>query len=89
MHHSGVHDPAAIIEAVVLGEVLRQGVPVAGRDVRRNALSPQHVFQPQCRKAEFVEPRERGVKVCLVKDFAAVDHAAFERQKVDPSPLGV
>ena len=38
---------------------------------------------------KFLKLRERGVKVCLEKDFTAVDHAAFERQKVDRSPLGV
>ena len=29
------------------------------------------VFQPRRRTAEFVEPGERGVEVCLVEDFAA------------------
>ena len=47
------------------------------------------VFQPRCRPAELIEPRERGVQVCLVEDLAAVDHVAVDRQEVDTPPLGV
>ncbi len=47
------------------------------------------VFQSRRRRAEFVEPRERGVEVCLVEDLAAVDQVAVDRQKVDHPPLGV
>ena len=34
------------------------------------------VFQPRCRPAELIEPRDRGVEVCLVEDLAAVDQVA-------------
>ena len=39
--------------------------------------------------SQFVEPRERGVEVCLVEHLAAVDQVAFDREKFDHSPLGV
>ena len=38
---------------------------------------------------QLVEPCERGVEVCLVEEFAAVDQVAFDRQDGDLSPLGV
>ena len=47
------------------------------------------VFQPTHRPAELIEPRERGVDVCLVEQLAATDHITFDRQKVDVAPLGV
>ena len=46
-------------------------------------------FQVRHRPIELVEPREGGVDVRLVEDFAAVDQVAFERQNRDLSPLGV
>ncbi len=66
MHHSGVHNAASIIEAVGLGKVLCQGVPVAGCDVRRNAFS-YSIFDPHRWEAESFEPRDRGVEVRLVE----------------------
>ena len=47
------------------------------------------VFQPRCRPAELLESRDRGVDGCLVEDFAAVDHVAFDRENADHPPLGV
>ena len=36
-------------------------------------------FSLRRRSIELVEPRERGVEVCLVEHLAAVDQVAFER----------
>ena len=47
------------------------------------------VFQPRRRPAELIESRDRGVQVCLVEDLAAAEHVVFDRQHVDPAPLGV
>ena len=41
------------------------------------------------RSAEFVEPRDRGVEVCLVEYLAAIDQFAVNRENRDPTPLGV
>src|ERR1700731_5459102 len=41
------------------------------------------------RPAELIEPRKRGVEVCLVEDFATVDQVAVDHQEVDRPPLGV
>ena len=70
---------------------LRHRVPVAGREVRQEALVHLacRVFQPRRRPAELIEPRERGVEVCLVEDFAAVDQVAVDHQDVDAAPLGL
>ena len=70
--------------------MLRHGVPVAGREVRPEAFdhSARRVFQPRRRPAELVEARERGVEVGLVEYFEAVDQVAFDRQKYDRPPLG-
>ena len=75
----------------VVGQHLRHGVPVAGGEVRQEALIHLacRVFQPRCRPAELFESRDRGVQVCLVEYFAAVDHVAFDRENRDPAPLGV
>ena len=79
----GVHDPTAIVADNVVGQHLRHRVPVAGREVRPEALvySACRVFQPRRRSAEFVEPGERGVEICLVEELAAVDQVAFDRQR--------
>ena len=47
------------------------------------------VLELRRRRAELVEPRERGVEVCLVEKLAAVDQVAVDRQKYGGSPLGV
>ena len=91
MSDPGVHDPTAIVDGKVVGQYLCHRVPVAGREVCLEAVvySACRVFQLRCRTAEFVESRERGVEVCLVEHFAAVDQVAFDRQNVDRPPLGV
>ena len=82
---AGVHDPAAIVSGKVVGQHLRHGVPVAGREVRPEALvhSACRVFQPRRRPAELVEACERGVEVGLVENFAAADQVAVDRQNID------
>ena len=62
--------------------VVRHRGPVVGREVRQAAFahSACRVFQPPRRRLQFLEASERGVEVCLVEDFAAVDHVAFDRQ---------
>ena len=67
-----VHHPTAIVGANVVGQYLGHGVPVAGREVRPEALehSACRVFQPRRWSAELVEASERGVDVCLVEQFA-------------------
>ncbi len=69
-----VHHSTTIVQGNVIGQHLRHGVPVAGREARLEALdhSACRVFQPRRRPAELVEPGERSVEVCLVEDFAAV-----------------
>ena len=78
-----VYHSTAIVAGNVVGQHLGHRVPVAGREVRPDALvhSACRVFQPRCRSAELIEPRERGVEVCLVEDLAAVDQVAFDRRK--------
>ena len=48
----GVHDPTAIVDGNVVGQYLRHGVPVAGREVRPEALVHLacRVFQPRRRR---------------------------------------
>ncbi len=91
MSDPDVHDPTAIVDGKVVGQYLRHRVPVAGREVSLEAVvySACGVFQLRCRSAEFVEAGERGVEVCLVEDFAAVDQVALDRQNVERPPLGV
>ncbi len=61
----GVHDPTTIVGGNVVGQHLGHRVPVAGREVRQEALvhSACRVFQPRRRPAELVEAGERGVEV--------------------------
>ena len=79
MSDSRAHHPTAIVTGNVVGQYLRHGVPVAGREVRQEALAQLacRVFQPWDRSAELVEPRDRGVYVCLVEYLAAVDQVAI------------
>ena len=88
---AGVHHATAIVTRNVVGHQLRHGVPVAGPEDGPEAFVHLacRVFQPRRRPAELVEPRERGVEVCLVEQLAAVDQVAVDRQHVDHSPLGV
>ena len=46
------------------------------------------VFQPRCRRLQFIETGERGVEVCLVEDLAAVDEVAVDRQMATRPPFG-
>ncbi len=66
-------------------------VPVAGREVRLQALVRPtcRVFQPRLWTAELVEPRERGVEVCLVEEFGATNQIAFDGHELDDPPLRV
>ena len=88
---SRVHDPTAIVDGQCPRPVAPPWRPSRGPRSTPESLvhSACRVFQPRCRRLQFLEPRERGVEVCLVEHLAAVDHVAFDRQKVDPSPLGV
>ena len=63
------YHPAAIVIAHVVGQHLGHRGPVAGREVRPKAVvcSACRVFQWWRLRAELVEPRERGVDVCLVE----------------------
>ena len=48
---------------------------------KRSIYSACRVFQPRRLRLQFVEPRERGVEVCLVEELAAVDQVAVDGQK--------
>src|SRR3984957_11428248 len=86
-----VHDSTPIFNRKAVGQHLGHCVPVAGGEARLKALihSACRVFQQRCRLAELIELRERGVEVCLLEDFAAIDHVLVDRQEVDPAPFGV
>jgi hypothetical protein len=79
MSDSRAHHPTAIVTGKVVGQYLRQGIPVACLEGRQEALghSACRVFQSWFRPAELIEPRDRGFDVCLVEDFAAVDQVAI------------
>jgi hypothetical protein len=47
------------------------------------------VFEPGCRTAELVKPRERDVEVRLVEHLITVDQVAIDRYGVDQAPLDV
>ena len=78
-----VDHSTAIVSGKVVGQHLRHGVPVAGREVRQEAFGhlAGRVFQPRRRPGELIEPRDRGVEVCLVEELAAADQVAVEREK--------
>ena len=80
-----VHDSTPIFNGKAVGQHLGHHVPVLGGEARLKALihSACRVFQPRRRLAEFFEPRDRGVQVCLVEYLAAVDQVAFDRHYVD------
>ena len=81
----GVHDPTAIVDENVVGQYLRHARPSRGPRSTSRSARPLGLprFPAAAPAAEFVEPRERGVEVCLVEDFAAVDQVAFDRHDVD------
>ena len=82
---SGTHHATAIVAVTLVGHYLGHRVPVAGREVRQEALVCARCRVLQLRRwmGELFEPRERGVEVRLVEELAAVDQVAFDRQKVD------
>jgi hypothetical protein len=88
---AGVHHPSTIVGHKVVGQCLGHAVPFAGGEVRKVALehSIWRVFQLRRRPTEPFKPRDGRVDVCLVENFAAIDHVAFDRHEVDPPPLGV
>ena len=91
LSESRVHHPTAIVTGKLVGQISAMRVPVAGREVRMEALIHLacSVFQPRCRPAEFLESRDRGVQVGLVEHFAAVEQVAFDCHNGDLAPLGV
>ena len=83
---TGVHHPTAIAVRNVIGQVSAIAAQSRAAKYAPKAFDPLacRVFQPLRRRVQLFEPRERGVKVCLVENFAAVDQIAFDRQDVDP-----
>ena len=62
----------------------------AAKYARKRSIYPAcRVFQPRRRPTEFVEPRERGIDVCLVEKLAAAEQFAVDREQADLSPLGL
>ena len=85
---AGIHDPTTIVVDDVVGLRCRPWRPSRGpRSTSTGALvhSACRVFQPRRRTAELVEPRERGVEVCLVEELGTADQIAFDRHDVDRS----
>ncbi len=82
---SRAHDPPAIVVENVVGQYLRDGVPVAVPRSAPEALghSACRVFQPRCLRVQFIEAGERGVEVCLVEYFAAAEQVAVDHQNDD------
>src|ERR1700722_18365893 len=72
MQDPGVYYPPAIVDTDVLGRYVSPGLPLTASNVRVKALEYARcgVLQTRCRLAELIEPRERGIEVCLVEDFA-------------------
>ena len=70
----------------VVGHQLRHRGPLASREGHPKALvrSACRVFQPRRRSMQLLKTSQRGVDVCLVEDFAAVDQIAFDCQNIDP-----
>ena len=64
-----VYDPPAIVDTDVVGQYLRERIPVAGGEVRHVPLGRLacRVFQPRRRPTQLVEFRECGVEVRLVE----------------------
>jgi hypothetical protein len=87
----GIHHTDAILDESTVGQYLADRCPVVSLVVREVAVlcSCCCVFESRRLRLQFIKAGERGVQVCLVEDLAAVDQVTFERQNVDPSPLGV
>ena len=88
---AAVQYATTIVGQKVVGQQFRHGVPVVHRELRQVTLghSACRVFQSRRRLVSSFEFRDRGVEVCLVEYFEAVDELAFDRQKVDRPPLGL
>ena len=86
-----VYDPPAIVDTDVVGQYLRELIPVAGCEVRHVALGRLacRVFEPWRQPAQLVEFRECGVEVCLVEQLTAAEQVAFEHENPDVPPLGL
>jgi len=69
MTSPGIHHPPVIFDGKVIRHNFGDGVPVASRDVRFDALVRLacRVLQPWRRPAELFEFREGGIDVCLVE----------------------
>ena len=81
----GVHDLTAIVHANVVGQYLRHGVPVAGREVGQEALRPLGLPRfPAAAPAGAVprsaRARRRGL---LRRNFAAAEQVAVDHQNDD------
>ena len=80
-----------ILVSTIRTNMSREDRPIAAveciGETSRTSGSPR--FRAAAPATELVEPRERGVEVCLVEELAAVDQVAFDRQNVDLPPLGV
>ena len=81
-----VHDPTTILEkssARVSAIAPSRGPRSTPRTVRPLGLP----VPSRGLRLQFVKPREGGVKVCLVEDFAAAAQVAFDREERDLPPL--
>ncbi len=86
-----VHHPTTIVAGKVVGQYLRHRVPVAGREVRPRSARVTRLAAFSSRGAGRLSSsklRERGVDVCLVEQFDAVDQVAIDGGKDDLSPFG-
>src|SRR5262245_54718170 len=91
MPNPGVHDSTVIVTVNVGAQYRGQASPVTGREVRPERLedSDGSAVHSWRRPAEFVEPRERRVEICLVVELTTVDQFALDRGDADDAPLGV
>jgi hypothetical protein len=85
------YESTTIVCDEIFGHSRGQPIPVAARVARIEALMylARRVLQQCCGSAEFVEPRERSVEVCLVEQFGAVELLTVDSHQADLSPLGV
>ena len=81
-----VYDPPAIVDRDVVGQYLRERIPVAGCEVRRVALGRLacRVFQPPRLRAQLLEPGERGVDVIL---FVNLHPRSVGKEQKGATPL--
>ena len=86
-----VRHVTTVIAEILVGQDLGHIVPVARGEVREQSVvnSACGVLQLRRGLAQFVEPGDRGIEICLVEKFGAVDQIAFSRDDFQNSPLGV